>query len=170
MTIKNYYLLDYCNLSDLCNIRYAILHNNSEHYNFCRHASNVDKKVFFKAFQNHEDYLFVVETATNRLRELETKDNKDISFLKKHCNYDKNHNYNVDYIQIKISELSDYTNINFTKEDIDFLSKLKEEHIYALKDIYYAIDIEVKDLRTFIKESRKYTFIYEDYIKEIPEY
>lgn len=97
MTVKNYYYASYNSLSDLCNIRERIFHNNKNHYNFSKYFSRISAEEFRKMYDAREDeeqynfnYILVFETAS-KLKEL-VVDNltaeekaKNEKFLEKYC-------------------------------------------------------------------------------------
>lgn len=179
MTIKNYYKVSYSNLSDLCNIREAIRFDDSEHYNFTRHASEVSREEFIASILREEDYIFVVETATNKLKELSiSNENKKATykFLEKHCYY-KEEDKDKIFQQEKFNFLYDlnfYNDLELSQKDKNFLLTLSFDSIRGLEDIYIEELCSEKDkvnsLASLIKEARKWHFYYEDAIAEIPDY
>lgn len=180
MTIKNYYKVSYSNLSDLCNIREAIRFDDSEHYNFTRHASEVSREEFIASILREEDYIFVVETATNKLKELSINDDEDkastMKFLKKHCYFEETRIEEI-FKQEKFNFLYDlnfYNDLELSQKDKNFLLTLSFDSIRGLEDIYIEELCSEKDkvnsLASLIKEARKWHFFYEDAIAEIPDY
>lgn len=180
MTIKNYYKVDYSSLSDLCNIRDAISWNNSKHYNFERHASEVSREEFIASILREEDYIFVIETKSNKLKELSINDEEDkaatMQFLKKHCYY-KEEEDNKIFEQEKFNFLYDlnfYNDLELSQKDKDFLLTLSFNSIKGLEDIYIHElcfkEKKINSLASLIREARKYSFFYEDDIAEIPNY
>lgn len=180
MTIKNYYKVSYSNLSDLCNIREAIRFNDSKHYNFRRHASEVTRAEFIASILREEDYIFVVETATNKLKELSINDDENkaatIKFLKKHCYY-KEEDKDKIFQQEKFNFLYDlnfYNDLELNQKDKDFLLTLSFDSLIGLEDIYIEELCSEKDtvnsLASLITEARKWHFYYEYAIAKIPAY
>lgn len=176
MTIKNYYKVDYSSLSDLCNIRDAISWNDSKNYNFERHASEVSRAEFIASILREEEYLFVVETATNKLKELSIDDEEDkaatMQFLKKHCYFEETKKEEI-FEQEKVDICQDlifYNELKLSQKDKNFLYKLSADSLYGLNQIYIEEGGKVDNLASLIREARKWHFFYEDAIAEIPNY
>lgn len=73
MKIEKLYKITYESLSDLCNIRDCIFHNNVNHYNFNKFFNEIDKYEFEDLYNNYEltnkKYLLAFKTKSNKLFE-----------------------------------------------------------------------------------------------------
>lgn len=156
MTIQNYYICSYNNSSDLANIQNAIFHNNSEHCNF--NGTRVSRIEFIASILRDKDYIFVVETATGRLKKLADKASA-IKFLKKHCDFTETEEeiFALDKIE-ELEHYNFYKNLKISKKDKEFLLTLPAESLYALASSYScdSNSCYYKNVYELIFETRKW--------------